>query len=102
MLFVIVSRRLFGSEQHGTGSDKVVAAGQPPSGGPVRSTGKNTSSSRVTSALWAFVLYGKNATVLSFFHPNDRVLNPYSTAESNNEFKDAPAAKREILSTIKV
>jgi hypothetical protein len=54
---------VFGSEQHGTGSDRRVAAGRPPPGGPVRSTGKNTRSSRVTSALRAFVLYGKNAIV---------------------------------------
>ncbi len=51
----------------GSDSDKGVAAGWPPPGGPFRSTGKNTRSSRVTSALWAFVLtflYGKNVLVL--------------------------------------
>ncbi len=50
---------LFGSEQHGTGRDKGVAAGGPPPGGPVRSIGKNSRSPRVTSfytgrTLWFF------------------------------------------------
>ena len=46
--------------------DVSVRAGRPP-GGPVRSTGpgKNTRSSRVTSALRAFVPFGKNGIVLS-------------------------------------
>ena len=41
-----------------------IAAGRPPPGGPVRSTGKNSRSSRDTSALRAFVHYGKNGIVL--------------------------------------
>ncbi len=64
-LCLCLGLRLVGSEQHGTGSDKGVAAGRSPPGGPVHSTGKNSRSSRVTSALWTFVLYRKNAIVLS-------------------------------------
>ncbi len=57
----VLGPRLIGSD--GTGSARRVAVGRPPPGGPVRSTGKNTRSSRDTSALWAFVQYGKNDTV---------------------------------------
>jgi hypothetical protein len=61
-LCLCLGLRLVGSKQHGTGSDKGVFAGRPrppPPGGPIRSTGKNTRKN--TSAIWAFVLYGKNA-----------------------------------------
>ena len=41
-------------------------SGGPAAVGPVRSTGKNSRSSRDTSALRAFVNYGKNALVHIF------------------------------------
>ncbi len=57
--------RLFGSEQHWTGSDRGSLRSCQPPGEQIRSTGKNTSSFRVIMALWSFVLYGKNVVVKS-------------------------------------
>jgi hypothetical protein len=86
-LCLCLGLRLVGSEQHRTGSDKGVTAGRPPPGGPVRSTGKNTRSSRVTSALWAFVLYGKNA-ILQDVQLSVRIVRVVRT----HRFKSSRAA----------
>ena len=53
----VLGPRLVGSEGTRSARRRRVAAGRPPPGGPVRLTGKNTRSSRVTSALRASVLY---------------------------------------------